>query len=213
MISVALAALTLFHLPVQDTVRTLPVATDTTPVVWRIDAGHSDISFRIRHFMSRVRGTFKQWEGTIAGDSAGWDQGSVSVTIQTASIDTGHERRDLDLRSDNFFDAANHPTITFKSTGIEVKGRELRIMGDLTIRGVTQPVVLEGTYLGSSSAQGRARIGFEARTTIDRTDFGVVWNRAVEGGGFMLGDEVDIEIAIEATRTPDRSLEPARGRL
>lgn len=176
---------------------------DTTATIWQIDAGHSDISFRIRHLMSRVRGTFKQWEGTITGDSTNWVNASVSVTIQTSSIDTGHERRDSDLRSANFFDASNHPTITFKSTQVEVAGSELRITGDLTMRGTTRPVVLMGQFLGStSSSQGRARVGFEATTRIDRTAFGVTWNRALEGGGVMLGDEVEIELAVEAVRRP-----------
>ena len=201
MLTLAGAALAVFLIPSQ-TLAVLPVsAPDTTPVVWQIDAGHSDISFRIRHFMSRVRGTFRQWEGTITGDSTNWANASVSVTIQTSSIDTGHERRDNDLRSDNFFDAANHPTITFTSTKVEVVGGELRITGDLTIRGVTKPVVLTGRFLGSSaSGQGRTRVGFEATTRIDRTDYGVRWNRALEGGGVMLGDEVEIELAVEAVR-------------
>lgn len=176
---------------------------DTVPVVWQIDAGHSDISFRIRHFMSRIRGTFNQWEGTITGDSSDWSKSSVNVTIQTASIDTGNERRDNDLRSANFFDAANHPTITFKSTSVASNGSDLSITGALTMRGVTRTVVLTGRFLGSSSTgQGRARVGFEASTKIDRTAFGVTWNRALEGGGVMLGDEVEIELAVEATRRP-----------
>lgn len=198
MISIAGIAF-LLALP-QAGARPLATIPDTTPVVWQIDAGHSDISFRIRHFMSRVRGTFKQWEGTITGDSTNWASASVSVTIQTGSIDTGNERRDNDLRSDNFFDAANHPTITFTSTKVEARGSELSITGDLTIRGVTRTVVLTGQFLGSTGGQGRARVGFEASTKIDRTAFGVTWNRALEGGGVMLGDEVEIELAVEATR-------------
>ena len=169
MISLASIALVLLLMPQSAASRAVPDR-DTTPVVWQIDAGHSDISFRIRHFMSRVRGTFKQWEGTITGDSADWAKASVTVTIQTESIDTGNERRDNDLRSDSFFDAANHPTITFTSTKVETHGTELSITGDLTIRGVTRPVVLTGTFLGSAvSGQGRARVGFEATTKIDRT--------------------------------------------
>lgn len=203
MVSLASTALALLLAPLQVAAAPSGPAGDTTQMAWQIDAGHSDISFRIRHFMSRVRGTFRQWEGTITGDSANWGNASVSVTIQTASIDTGHERRDNDLRSDNFFDAANHPTITFKSTMVEVQGPELRISGDLTIRGVTKPVVLAGRFLGSSSSgQGRVRVGFEATTKIDRTAYGVTWNRALEGGGVMLGDEVEIELAVEAVRRP-----------
>lgn len=172
--------------------------TDSLPV-WQIDPGHSDISFRIRHFMSRVRGTFNEWSGSITGDPANWTRGSVTVTILAASIDTRLDRRDADLRSDNFFDVAKYPTITFKSTGVAISGDSIRITGDLTIRGVTKAVVLQGTYLGLTPGN-RPRIGFEARTTIDRTDYGVTWNRIVEGGGVMLGDDVEIEIAIEAYR-------------
>jgi polyisoprenoid-binding protein YceI len=181
-------------------------APDTTKPVWQIDAGHSDISFRIRHFMSRVRGTFNQWSGTITGEESNWAEASVDITIETASIDTRNERRDNDLRSPNFFDVTTHPTITFKSTRVEVQGEELRISGDLTMHGVTRPVILEGRFLGSTtSTQGRARVGFEASTTINRTDFGVSWNRVVEGSGVMLGDEVEIEIAVEATRQPPQT--------
>lgn len=194
----AAAALTI--LVSQGSALPIPV-TDSTRSVWQIDAGHSDISFRIRHFMSRVRGTFNQWSGTITADSGQWAAGAVDVTLETASVDTRHERRDADLRSANFFDAANHPTITFKSTKVEASGGTIVITGDLTIKGVTRPVVLEGRFLGLEAAgAGRQRVGFEARGTINRVDYGVTWNRVLEGGGAMLGDDVEIEIAIEATR-------------
>ena len=171
---------------------------DSLPV-WQIDPSHSDISFRIRHFVSRVRGTFNEWSGTIVGDPGNWTHGSVNVTIQAASIDTRQDRRDADLKSDNFFDVAKYPTITFKSTGVTVKGDSIRISGELSMHGVSKPVVLEGSYLGLEPGN-RPRIGFEARTTINRLDYGVTWNRVVEGGGVMLGDDVEIEIAIEAYR-------------
>ena len=202
MIALASTALALVLLPQPLAGAVAPVR-DTTPASWQIDASHSDLSFRIRHLMSRVRGTFKKWEGTITGDTTDWSHASVTVTIQTGSIDTGNERRDNDLRSDNFFDAANHPTITFTSTRVEAHGTELNITGDLTIRGVTRPVVLTGSFLGStSSGAGQARVGFEASTRIDRTAFGVTWNRALEGGGALLGDEVQIDLAVEASRQP-----------
>lgn len=172
-----------------------------TVATYRIDVGHSDISFRIRHMMSRTRGTFNQWAGTISADPADWTTGSVDVTIQAASIDTRHERRDADLRSDNFFDVETFPTITFKSTRVDVSGTTLSITGDLTIRDVTRSVVLQGEFLGvTGKGTPRERIGFEASTTINRLDYGVKWNRAVEGGGVLLGDEVEISIGIEAVR-------------
>ncbi len=172
-----------------------------TVATYRIDVGHSDNSFRIRHMMSRTRGTFNQWAGTISADPADWTTGSVDVTIQAASIDTRHERRDADLRSDNFFDVETFPTITFRSTRVDVSGTTLSLTGDLTIRDVTRSVVLQGEFLGvTGKGTPRERIGFEASTTINRLDYGVKWNRAVEGGGVLLGDEVEISIGIEAVR-------------
>ncbi|HEY0037287.1 MAG TPA: YceI family protein, partial [Longimicrobium sp.] len=106
------------------------------------------------------------------------------------------------LRSGDFFDAATHPTITFRSTRVEQAGENLKIHGNLTLRGVTKPVVLEGEMTEVSGAVGKRRIGFEAQTTIDRMDYGVSWNRAAEAGGAVLGDEVRISIAISAVEQP-----------
>jgi polyisoprenoid-binding protein YceI len=170
----------------------------TAPVRWRIDTTHSELSFRIRHLVSRVSGTFNEWSGAIVADPGNLAGGSVEVEIRTASIFTSNERRDNHLRSDDFFDAPNHPSITFRSTRVEQRGRELRVHGNLTIRGVTRPVVLEGRMLEVTGAPGRRRIGFEAETQIDRMDYGVSWNRGAEGGGVMLGDEVTIRIAVAA---------------
>lgn len=167
-------------------------------VVWTIDATHSELTFRIRHLVSRVRGGFDRWNGTIVADPGRLGNGSVQVAIETASIDTRNERRDTHLRSDDFFSAEAHPQITFRSRKVEQQGENLRIHGDLTMRGVTKPVVLEGTYLGiTKDAQGKRRMGFEAETTINRHDFGVSWNRAVESGA-LLGDEVEISIVVAA---------------
>jgi polyisoprenoid-binding protein YceI len=177
------------------------VAVDTGQTVWQIDKGHSDISFRIRHFVSRVRGTFHDWNGTIRSDSSDWRDGFVDVTIQASSIDTQNDTRDASLRSSDFFEVDKYPTITFRSTGVEVDGTSLRIAGDLTMHGVTRPIILQGTYLGATSnPQGKPRAGFEATATINRLDYGVKWNRVVEGGGVMLGDEVEVEISVEAVR-------------
>lgn len=178
---------------------TLPARADTA--TYRIDVGHSELTFRIRHLMSRANGTFREWAGTITADPADWSTGSVDVTIQAASIDTRHDRRDTDLRSENFFDVANHPTITFRSTRVEVNGSEITVTGDLTMKGITKPVVLTGEFLGRMGAgTERERVGFSATGTVNRTDYGIVWNRAVEGGGVLLGDEVEITLAIEAIR-------------
>ncbi len=171
------------------------------PNVWAIDKSHSELSFRIRHFMSRVGGTFRDWKGTVTvDDTARWENGSIDVAIQTASIFTDNDRRDADLRSSNFFAADSFPTITFRSTRIERTGDKARIHGDLTMRGVTKPVVLEGEFLGMQKTGNVMRAGFSASTTINRLDYGIAWNRVVEGGGVTLGDDVTIELAIEVVK-------------
>lgn len=172
------------------------------PVRWQIDASHSELTFRVRHLVSRVNGSFNTWSGTIMADPASLAGGSVSVDIQTASIDTNNERRDTHLRSADFFDAPTHPAITFRSTRVVANGRDLQVHGNLTIRGVTKPVVLAGRMLDVGGTAGRRRIGFEAQTEINRMDYGVSWNRGAEGGGVVLGDEVTISIAIEAVEQP-----------
>jgi polyisoprenoid-binding protein YceI len=170
------------------------------PSVWVIDNTHSGVGFQIRHFVSKVRGKFKDVKGTITADEKDWQNGTVEVEIATASLSTDNDRRDAHLRSSDFFAADSFPTIRFKSTRIERTGDKAKVFGDLTIRGVTKPVVLDGALTGvMKSAQGD-RVGFEAATTVNRLDYGVKWNRAAEGGGAMLGDEVKIEINIEAVR-------------
>jgi len=164
---------------------------------WRIDTNHSELSFRVRHFVSRVHGTFGKWEGTVTAEPGAWGDGSVEVTVQTASVDTQQERRDSDLRGADFFDVANHPTMTFRSRSASLDGTRLRLEGDLTIRGVTKPVVLEGEFLGE---QGD-RAGFSASTTVNRLDYGLTWNRIVDGTR-MLGDEVEISVVVALVRRP-----------
>ena len=169
---------------------------------WRIDKSHSELTFQIRHFLGRVRGTFRDWGGTIrVADPARWEDASIEVAIRTASIFTDHEKRDEDLRSGDFFAADSFPTITFRSTRIERSGDGAKVHGNLTMRGVTRPVVLEGRFLGMSRlANNTDRVAFEAGTTINRLDYGVKWNRFVEGAGMTLGDDVKIEITVQATR-------------
>jgi polyisoprenoid-binding protein YceI len=172
------------------------------PSVWRIDKSHSELTFQIRHFMGRVRGTFRDWSGTIVvADAAKWEEASVDIAIKTASIFTDHEKRDEDLRSGSFFAADSFPLITFKSTRIERQGDAAKIHGNLTMRGVTRAVVLEGKFLGLTKFPNDFdRVGFEATTTINRLDFGVSWNRLVEGAGMTLGDDVKIDMTIQASR-------------
>jgi polyisoprenoid-binding protein YceI len=177
-----------------------PRVVQADSIVWRIDPNHSELSFRIRHFVSRVHGTFASWQGTIIADPDNLAEGSVKVVIDASSIDTNNERRDSDLRSDDFFDVAKYPNITFTSSSVQISDGELTIAGNLTMHGVTKPVVLTGSYNGIARNPRGDRIGFEASATIDRLQWGVTWNRIAEGGGAMLGDEVEVEIAIEAIR-------------
>jgi polyisoprenoid-binding protein YceI len=180
-----------------------PIAPDSAqaPATWKIDKTHSELSFRIRHLVSRVSGTFLDWDGIITGDPANWNSGSVTVAIRTASITTNNERRDTHLKSPDFFDAATYPEITFKSTSVTVSGETVTLNGDLTMRGVTKPITLTGSYNGIQPGdKGRDRVGFDVSTKINRLDYGVQYNRAVEGGGTLLGDEVTIQVTIAAVK-------------
>ena len=165
-----------------------------------IDTVHSEMTFRIRHLMGRVFGTFNDWEGTITMVPDDLSTLSVNVTVQTASINTLVQQRDDHLRTDDFFDVENHPTMTFTSNRVIVNGRTIALEGDLTIRGTTRPVVLTGEYLGDGpDPWGGERIAFIASTSVDRQDFGVSFNQLVEGVG-MIGDKVDISIAVEGVK-------------
>lgn len=171
------------------------------PAAWTFDKPHSQVGFSIRHLVSRVKGSFRDWSGTVTlADPAKWEHAAIDVQIRTASVFTDNERRDNHLRTSDFFLADSFPVIAFKSTRIERTGDDAKIHGLLTIRGVTKPVVLDATFLGYSKGAQQERIGFEATTTINRLDYGVAWNRAVEGGGMTLSDDVKIDINIEATR-------------
>jgi polyisoprenoid-binding protein YceI len=176
-----------------------PVA---APSTWKIDPTHSELSFTIRHMVSKVRGQFDVWTGTIIADPNDWSTASVEVIAQTSTIDTNNERRDADLRSDNHFDADANPTVTFKSTKVtRFAGDSLTVAGNLTIHGITRPVVLRGHFNGMTGVPGKRRAGFDAETTINRKDFNMNWNRIVEGSA-MVGDDVRIEIDIAAVEQP-----------
>ncbi|MCU0621219.1 MAG: YceI family protein, partial [Gemmatimonadales bacterium] len=137
-----------------------PAAPPADPITWKIDRTHSELSFRIRHLVSRVQGTFREWEGSIVADPADWNAGRTEITIQTASIDTRNEERDTHLRSADFFDVVAHPTISFSSTSVQVAGDKVTLNGTLTIRGVSRPVTLTGEALGmTGEGPGKQRIG------------------------------------------------------
>lgn len=168
---------------------------------YTIDPTHSEVSFRIRHFASRVRGQFLDFAATIVKDDDS-AASSVELTIQAASIDTNNERRDNHLRSADFFDVEKHPAITFRSTSIRESGENLfEVSGELTIRGVTREVTLPVAFVEEmEDGRGGFRAGFSTETTLDRKDFDITWNRLLDRGGTMLGDEVEVEITLSAIR-------------
>jgi polyisoprenoid-binding protein YceI len=165
-----------------------------------IDKLHSEATFQVRHLVTKVRGRFSDFAGTIQFDEARPEQGSVQFTVQAASIDTNAADRDVHLRSEDFFHVEKFPTITFASTRIVAKGaNEFNVTGALTIRGVTKEVTLPVAYLGrQKDPWGNEKAGFETEITINRKDFGLLWNAGLETGGFLVGDDVKISISIQA---------------
>jgi polyisoprenoid-binding protein YceI len=167
---------------------------------WVVDLVHSQVEFGIRHLLGRVRGSFTRWYGVIATTSDDWTHGTVSVTVQTASINTGNSYRDADLRSARFLNTDSFPTMTFKSTGITARDSTIRIDGILTLKGRSHPVVLNGHFNGvGHDLEGKQRIAFDATTKLDRRDYGISYNQMVEGTK-VVGDDVEITIALEAVR-------------
>ena len=167
-----------------------------------VDPGHSEVGFQIRHMMSKVRGRFNEYEGRIQVDRAKPEASSAELTIQAASIDTGNANRDKDLRSANFFDVEKYPQITFKSARVAPKGKDTYdVTGTLTMHGVSKEITLPVTFLGFMKNQrGVDTAGFETAVTLNRKDFGITWNRALDTGGVLLGDEVYVSINLEARK-------------
>ncbi|MBF0289660.1 MAG: polyisoprenoid-binding protein [SAR324 cluster bacterium] len=169
---------------------------------YRVDSSHSQVHFTVKHLMiSKVRGVFTEFEGQIEADPASKMLKSVKGVVQTASIDTREAKRDKHLRSDDFFSAAQHPTMTFTSKEISGSGDNITVKGDLTIRGNTKEVTLKGAFLGAvKDPWGNERVGFEASGEISRKDFGLKWNKMLETGGVVVGDNVKIQLEIEAIK-------------
>lgn len=168
---------------------------------WAIDAAHSEAGFAVKHLMiSTVKGRFGAISGQVVLDEANPATSTVEADIDTASIDTRAEQRDAHLRSPDFFDVEKYPTLKFRSTKVEARGNgEFRVTGDLTIRDVTKQVVLEVEETGrATDPWGGERIGFTATTKLDRDEFGLTWNAALEAGGVMVGNEVKINLEIQA---------------
>jgi polyisoprenoid-binding protein YceI len=170
---------------------------------WNIDLAHSGIGFSIRHMVvSKVRGRFGKFTGSIRLDDDDLARSSVEVTIDASSIDTGTPQRDAHLKAADFFDVEAFPELRFRSTRIEkLDEARYRVIGDLTIRDATREVPLEVEYGGrGKDPWGNERIGFVAKATLDRKDFGLKWNQVLEAGGFLVGDRVDIDLDVQAVK-------------
>jgi polyisoprenoid-binding protein YceI len=169
---------------------------------WKLDSAHTSANFSARHMMiTTVRGGFKNVTGTIVYDPQNPAASSVEAVIDATTIDSGVADRDNHLKSPDFLDVANYPTITFKSTKVEpnADGTQAKVTGDLTIRGVTRPVVLDVEYLGQGKSPfGTTNIGFTASTKINREDFGLTWNVALETGGWLVGKDITLNLDVEA---------------
>lgn len=197
-------------------VMTFASVASAAPETYKLDPSHTVVGFSVRHFFSKVPGQFKAFDGTITLDQANWDASSAQATIQSASVFTNNDKRDGHLRTADFFDVEKYPTITFKSTKVsKVSDSKLKVAGDLTIRGITKPVVMDVDFLGVGAIGigGNSigtRAGFEAVTTVNRKDFGIIWNKALDQGGTMLGDEVTISIGVEAVKAEANATPPTK---
>ena len=174
---------------------------------YTIDKGHSEVGFQIRHMVGKVRGRFTDFGGTIQADPAKPETAKVDFTIKAASINTDNERRDGHLRNADFFDVEKYPEITFKSDKVVAKSKEeFDVHGQLTMHGVTKPVVLPVKLLGVGKGRRGELLGLEINTTLNRKDYGIVWNRVLDTGGLSLGEDVAVNIALEAEES---AAEPA----
>ncbi len=166
---------------------------------WKVDASHTHVGFSVTHLFTSVHGRFDGFEGVIEFDPENPEATVVRGTIDARTVNTNRAKRDKHLRSADFFDVEKYPTLRFESTGVsDVSGGRGKLSGNLTIRGVTRPVVLDVRYLGQGSDPwGNVRAGFKASLTISRKDYGLNWNELLETGGLLVGDQVEIQIDIE----------------
>jgi len=167
---------------------------------YKIDKAHSEVTFQVRHLLTKVRGRFTDFEGSILYNEANPEQSSVTFTIQAGSIDTAEPDRDKHLRTPDFFDVETFPTLTFQTSRITKRGPETYdVIGTLAMHGVSKELVLPVAHMGKAKDPwGGDRLGFEAETTLNRKDFGLNWNAMLEAGGFLVGDEVKVSIEIQA---------------
>ena len=174
---------------------------------YKIDPAHSTIGFSIRHYeINWVSGRFKDFTGTVRYDESDVTRSAVEFTAKVESIDTGVAPRDQHLRTADFFEVAKYPEMNFKSTRVERKGKDNYVLhGDLTLKGVTKPVALPFTITGAiKDPRGNTRFGISAQTTLNRRDFGITWGKALEGGGLDLGNEVTVNLQLEAVKAAPR---------
>jgi len=171
---------------------------------WDIDTSHSSIHFWVRHMViAKVHGRFAKWSGAIQLDEKDPSRSSVEVRIDAASIDTQVADRDTHLRSADFLDVARYPHLTFRSTRIEKVGQGYRVTGDLALHGVVRQVTLDAEFAGTGKDPwGNERAGFSAKAALDRQEFGLVWNAALEAGGVLVGEKVEIAVELEAVKKP-----------
>lgn len=171
-------------------------AIEGTQTTWTIDPSHSTVEFVAKHMMiTTVKGRFAELTGTVSADEARFEDSSVEVTFQAASLDTRSEQRDTHLRSADFLDVEHYPEVTFRSTAIRGAKESFKLTGDLTIRGVTRPITLDVTYEGEGKDPwGGTRASFSATGKFDRRDYGLTWNVALETGGILVSNEVKINI-------------------
>jgi polyisoprenoid-binding protein YceI len=177
--------------------------TNTLNGDYTLDLAHSRIGFSARHAMvTKVRGQFNEFDGKVHLNFEDPEKSSVEITIQANSVDTRNEQRDGHLRTNDFFDVPNHPTITFHSTDVEkVDDEHYRVTGDLTIKGNTKPVTVDWEYIGAAKdPYGNIRLGFEGSTTVNRRDWGVEWNAPLETGGVLVSDKVTLEFEVSAVQ-------------
>lgn len=175
-----------------------PALAVAEPVTYKVDADHSGVSFSIRHFVSNTPGRFKDFDGTVKYDKAAPATSSVEFTIQAASIDTANNDRDEHLRGADFFDVQKFPTLTFVSSSVKPVDKDtLEVTGDLTMHGVTKKITIPVEVLGSVKTPNGEKAGFETTFTVNRKDYGIVWNRMLDSST-VLGEDVKITVNIEA---------------
>jgi polyisoprenoid-binding protein YceI len=175
-------------------------ATATALRMYQIDKSHSEVTFQVRHLITKVSGRFSDFAGAIEFDQEAPANSQVNLVIQAASIDTSEPNRDVHLRSNHFFEVEKFPTLSFKSTKVTPRGKDVfDVEGDFTIRDVTRRIVLPVTLLGTAKdLRGNEKLGFEGETTINRKDYGLSWNAALETGGFVVGNDVKVSLSIQA---------------